>query len=343
MSGPLRIPAVRISGSVGVSRDENQSFAVRSEATTLEVRPPQESFSDDWWLVARDVTVEDGWSKPLDELRVGDHVMRRVEVTVAGVTGAHLPELEQGRSNGLTVLPGRTERQTEITPTGVIGKISRHFDIRIDNDQPINISPVRVVWWNTASEIERRTAAPAIRIEPLPRDVEGLVSSLMEEAATARERSRAGVIAILFGLFIISAATAFWLMRSYGRIRREDRILHRSLAIDDSPAGAIRALLAWREATCLEQRPASLDHISRDLGPKAKLLIIKLQRAVFAEKHEGQEQDPLDAKKLVIEVLQLARKKRKKPLKAFLSNGMDRLLGPKRRLPPLEPVLEVIE
>ncbi|MGI9502420.1 MAG: hypothetical protein ACR2RE_05120, partial [Geminicoccaceae bacterium] len=175
-SGELEIPTVRVSGSVGVSRNEKEPFALRSEATILDVRPPPTAFSEDWWLIARDIKIDQGWSEPLDDIRVGDRVTRSITVTAAGVTGAHLPELEQGRSQGLTVLPGQTERRTEITPAGVIGTIRRSFEIRVDVDQPINIRPVRVVWWNTSTEIERRSAAPAVRLEPLPRDVEKLVS-----------------------------------------------------------------------------------------------------------------------------------------------------------------------
>jgi len=330
-SGPLHIPPVRISGSVGISRNEKKPFALRSDATTLEVRPPNASFSEDWWLIARDVTVEEGWSKPLDELRVGDHVIRRVAVTVAGVTGAHLPELEQGRSPGLTVLPGRTERRTEVTSGGVIGKISRSFDIRIDNDQPINISPVRVVWWNTGTEIERRTTAPAVRIEPLPRDVDKLVSTLMEEAEATQERSWRGITGMALGMLAALAGAVFWLLRFSRRARAEDRALHRSLSADDTPTGAIRALLAWGEAIFPEQRPASLTHISQKLGPDVEKRINRLQRAVF-----DRGQDIVDTRGLVSEILQLAEDRNRKPLKTLLVGWMDRLLGPMRKLPPLD-------
>ena len=330
-SGELRIPPVRISGSVGVSRNERELFAVRSEAEILDVKPPPDSISGDWWLVARDVEIDEDWSKPLDELRVGDRVTRSISVKVAGATGAHLPELEQGRSTGLTVLPGRTERGTEITPDGVIGMISRTFDLRVDVDQPINISPVRVVWWNTNTESERRSAAPSVRIEPLPRDVEGLVSALMAEAAAAHDSSRRGLAIIALGGGALLLALAFWLFRAHRHVKPEDRRLRQALAQDNSPISAVRALKTWAEATSPNETPIALERLGQRLGPKAAQRIALLQQAAF-----GQANGSIDAAGLASEIIGIAQERRRQKAGGVLTAVADRLLGPNRRLPAID-------
>jgi len=327
-SGELQIPAVRVSGSVGVSRNEKKPFALRSDASVLNVRPPPEAFSDDWWLIARDVTLDQGWSEPLDKIRVGDRVTRSITVTVAGATGAHLPELEQGRSTGLTVLPGQTERSTKITPAGVIGTISRSFDIRVDVDQPINVSPVRVVWWNTSTEIERRSAAPAVRIEPLPRDVDGLVSGLMAEAHAAHGKSQKGIIVIMLSALVLLIALAFWLMRVRGRERPEDRRLRQALIEDESPMNAVRALTAWTKSAFPDEPSLSLEGLGERLGPEAYQRIRSLHAAAF-----GEEAKPVDASKLAIDVVNIAEESRRQLVVDAISKGLDRLLGPEKRLP----------
>ncbi|MGI9434070.1 MAG: hypothetical protein ACR2Q4_04445, partial [Geminicoccaceae bacterium] len=211
-SGELVIPAVRISGSVALSRDERQGFALKSDPVIFDIKPPPADFSAPWWLVARQVEIEESWSTPIEELRVGDRVTRTIEVTVAGATGAHLPDLNQGRSTGLTVLPGQTRRSTEINANEVVGKISRAFDLRVDVDQPINISPVRMVWWNTDREIEWRSAAPARRLEPLPRDVEGLVRTVMADAEEAHRTGRYGVMTLVALGVLGVIGFVIWLM-----------------------------------------------------------------------------------------------------------------------------------
>ncbi|MDH3660535.1 MAG: hypothetical protein OEU92_11005 [Alphaproteobacteria bacterium] len=330
-SGELEIPAVRISGSIGVSRDERRLFVLREDAMVLDIRPPPTSFSDDWWLVARDVRIDEGWSKPLDALRVGDRITRSIEVTVAGATGAHLPELEQGRSTGLTVLPGRTERDTEITPGGVIGKISRSFEIRVDVDQPINISPVRVVWWNASTEIERRSVAPAVRLEPLPPDVEALVSEVMTEAAAAHDHSRKGILVIALGGSVLLIASAFWLFRAKRNVKPEDRRLRQALAEDGSPINAARALKAWAEASFPKESSITLEHLGRRLGPKAEQRIASLQAAVF-----GRSAEPIDARRLALDVLDIAQERRLDTATNALTGLMERLLGSSRHLPEID-------
>ncbi|MGI9499363.1 MAG: hypothetical protein ACR2P3_04965 [Geminicoccaceae bacterium] len=331
-SGVLRIPPIRISGSIGIGRGEREPFALRSDATTLDIRPPPDGFSEKWWLVARDVKIDEGWSQPVETLRVGDRVTRSIVVTVAGATGAHLPELAQGRSTGLTVLPGRTQRNTEVTPGGVIGKVSRSFDIRVDVDQPINISPVRVVWWNTNTEIERRSAAPAVRIEPLPRDLEKLVSDLMMEAAAAHESSRSGIIALALGGAASMIALVFWLLRSQQKFKPEDRRLRQVVFNGGAPIDAVRALKDWAEASFPNERPMTLERLGQKLGPNARKQLASLQQAAFG--HTAAH--PVDTARLAFEIVAIAQESRRQTMTDVLASSMDRLLGRSRRLPEID-------
>lgn len=329
-SGELEIPTVRVSGSVGISRNEREPFALRSEAQFLNVRPPPETFSDDWWLIARDIKIDQSWSEPLDKIRVGDRVTRTITVTAAGLTGAHLPELEQGRSTGLTVLPGQTERRTEITPAGVIGTIRRPFEIRVDVDQPINISPVRVVWWNTGTEIERQTATPSVRLEPLARDVDGLVSDLMTEAAVVHERSQSGITIIMLGATALLIALAYWLMRARQKERPEDHKLRHALTLDNSPIHAVHSLTTWAKATFPGTPAMSLERLGNKLGPEARQQIEALQALAY-----GGRTEVINPAKLVLGIVRIAQENRRLTIKDMMSGLLDHLLGPERRLPEI--------
>lgn len=330
-SGELRIPPVRVSGSIGVSRNEKGAFALREDDKVLNVKPPSPSFSEDWWLAASDVTIEETWSKPLDTLRVGDRVTRSIEVTVDGATGAHLPELEQRRSNGLTILPGRSERTTEVSSKGVIGKISRSFEIRVDSDQPINISPVRVVWWNTTDEVEQRSAAPAVRLEPLPRDVEQLVSDTMAIAVTERDRSQRGIFAIVLSLGITLLALAFWLIKTGRQTMPEDRQLQREVLADGRPINAIQALRQWKEAVFPNEPVITLEELGKKLGPEAEKHLISLQRATF-----GRHSEPMDAASLVLDVVKIAQQHRRQKTGQTIARWLDHTLGRELRLPDID-------
>lgn len=334
-SGELRLAPVRVSGSVGISREEKESFALKSKPVLLDIKPPPGDFSAPTWVVARKVEIEEHWSKPLDQLRVGDHVTHTVKALVTGVTGAHLPELDHGRSTGLTILPGQSERSTEVTPNEVIGKIRRSFELRVDVDQPINISPVRLVWWNTDTEIEWRSAAKAVRLEPLPRDVESLVQTLMDEARETHKAGRYGVMAltILGGLAL--AAVAIWLLTRRRRHSPEDRVLLEAMSENPDPIKAVSAFLAWGEAAFPEDgsqnHPMSLERLSQKLGAPAGHHLNMLQKAAFAPSDE--DVDMLDLAKKVIAAV---RSQRGRSLSDIQTGIARHLLGPKQHLPRID-------
>jgi hypothetical protein len=330
-SGELRIPPVRVSGSIGISRNEKKAFALREDETFLKVKPPPASYSEDWWLVASDVMIQETWSKPLETLRVGDRVTRLIEVNVTGATGAHLPDLEQRRSNGLTILPGRIERRTETSARGVIGKISRSFDIRIESDQPLNLAPIRVVWWNTEDETEKRTVASAVRLEPLPRDVEKLVADAMTEAAYERDISQRGILAIVLGLGVALLALVFWLIGTGWQARPEDKQLRRDVLEDGRPINAIRALHRWKEVSYPNEPAVTLEKLGERLGPKAEDLLERLQRAAF-----GREDQLVDAATLALEVVEIAQQRRRQRTSEMIRRGLDSLLGKKLDLPAID-------
>ena len=329
-SGELRIPAVRISGSVGISRNEKKAFALREDDIVLDVKPPPASFSEDWWLVASDVAIEETWSKPLETLRVGDRLTRLIEVTVAGATGAHLPELDQRRSNGLTILPGRAERKTEISANGVVGKISRSFDIRVESDQPINLSPIRVVWWSTKDEVEQRTVTPAARLEPLPRDVDKLVADVMAAAATERDRSQRGILAIGLSLGAVLVSLAYWLIRSGWRVRPEDRQLRQDVLADGRPINTIQALNRWRAVSFSGEPMIASEDLSKRLGPQAEQHLAKLQRAAF-----GRQSEPVDVVNIALDMVKIAQQRRRLTTGQTIAKGLDHLLGKELDLPPI--------
>lgn len=330
-SGALRIPPVRVSGSVSISRNKKKAFALREDSKVLNVKPPPTVYSEDWWLAASDVTINEVWSKPLDRLRVGDRVTRLIEVSVVGATGAHLPELQQGRSNGLTVLPGHTERNTDITPGGVVGRISRSFDIRIDSDQPINIRPIRIVWWDTNNREEQRSVAPAVRLEPLPRDVDQLISDLMTQAADERKRSQRGIFMVIVAAGVALLMLSLWLLKASQRMRSEDQRLRRAILTDGRPINTLRALQRWKDAVFLNEPAMTLDQLGQRLGPHAERQLCRLQQATF-----GKPSEPVDAAALALDVIKIARQKRRDGADIMLRRWLDYLLGQAQTLPDID-------
>jgi len=331
-SGDLRLPPVRISGRTGVSGEKKKPFALRRGETVLMVRPPPPVFGGQGWLVAKDVRIEEAWSKPPDSFRVGDRVKRSITVTVKGATGAHLPDLQQGHVDGLTVLSGQTERNTALTFEGVVGTVHRSFDMRVDVEQPLDIGSVGLTWWDARAETERQSLAPALRLEPLPRDVDHLVSKRMADVVSTRRHSQWGIMILALFALALVVALIVRLFRTERHGKVVDRQLRRALAQDNSPIEALHALAAWAEMAFPVEPPVTLDQVGDRLGSGAKELITDLRKAAF-----GCTSQRVDARSQVLAIVEIAGQQRRELPSRKLAYLLDRVFGPAARLPDIEP------
>ena len=146
---------------------------------------------------------------------------------------------------------------------------------------------MRIVWWNTDTEIEWRSAAKSVRIEPLPRDAEALVQQLMTEANEAQRTGRYGVMALvaLGGLALV--AFIAWLTLAMRKWRPEDQTLLATVRNNTEPIKTVAALLDWGDKAFPENRPMSFERLSAQLDPDARNALVDLQQSVFSGRAPG--------------------------------------------------------
>jgi hypothetical protein len=324
-SGPLRIPPVTLVGRTDQGRGETAGFSLASAPEVIEVRPPPEGLAADGWLVAARVEISQRWSMPLDRLRVGDSFRREILVRAEGVTGEHLAPLEHDPPTGLAVLPGALTRSTEITPTGAIGHLGQTFELRVEEDRPINLAPIRLAWWDSGAAVPRVAVLKAARIEPLPRDREALVSRLMAAAEMARAAQLHKVLALLAAAVLSGLGLAIWLRRVSRREALTDRRLRRAIRGAETPLAAEKLIRAWARERYPDLRPVSLAVLADRFGGTPGRLLLALEAAAF-----GDAPLPAPPAAIVRATITAARRTRRRnqSLAAWL-------LGPKAMLPKL--------
>ena len=326
-SGRLTVPAVRISGAVGLSANAEAQFVRQTRETTVEVKSKPQSYSAPW-LVANAVEISDEWSVPVDTLRIGDTVRRTVRVVVDGVTGEHLPDL-QHRAGHLITLPAGSERRTEITSSGVIGHLTQSFDIAFTAENPVDFAPVVVDWWDAATQAGRRTALAAKRIEPLPRDVDALVA---EQMARAEEIQKASQYTrwLLAGVLVLTA-TAILIGFHAGR----DRASVRAISRNEDPATITKALYAWNPGRIAPDGAAAFAARIAAMDEAGQQSLARLQNRAFGEGGCGLV-DRSVRRSLAASLTKLARQHRWQRWRNRSDAWISRILGPIRRLPQLD-------
>jgi len=119
-SGELEIPAVQFSGRVNDNnqRDRFNSVFRRgrrvnavSEAINLKVQPQPASFSGQYWLPAKELTLKESWPQA-KEFKVGESVTRTITIESKGLLSVQLPELQLEETNQFKVYPDQPQSRS---------------------------------------------------------------------------------------------------------------------------------------------------------------------------------------------------------------------------------------
>ncbi len=248
-----------------VDGGERRVVEVRSSPLPVEVAawqgPGGPDAAEPWWLAAQDVTVTDQWEPEPEGLRLGEPARRTVTLDVRGVTADALPPRPVLRTRGVLTFAGPVERQTRITPTGPVSRVTYRWDVRPGVPEPITLSAIAIPWFDTRARVMRTAEIPA-------RIIGGRAAKPAEEAppppASPWRALVAGLAAFGLGLGAWGysrhrEAPAAPALRALARAarRRDARGFHAALnqAARRDPALAA----AWRADPAIGPRLTALD------------------------------------------------------------------------------------
>lgn len=324
-SGTLHIPGINIKGAITVT-GQKVAFERQTEPIDMPIAVVPDAYEGSWWLVSALIEMRQQYETPLDVVRVGDTVRRNITVTAKGSTGEHVPALQMRPSRGLTILPGTPVRRTDKSAAGVTGVLEQAFDITVVENQPVDFGPVRLVWWDAEADAGRRSAAPAIRVEPLPRDVEALKARLMERAYARLNSSRISLL--VAGIGVVGLLLGALVILSQRRLQAHDRALLRRARSAPPATEAMQAIYIWAEKSFPDMSAVSTMEISRYVGSDLSEQIDSLSKLAFAHGESSTDFNQL-AQRLI-----RVRQKRDSPL-AGIHRVVDLLLGSRNRLPTI--------
>lgn len=239
--GPMDIPGLTFSATMPDRRDtfgsifsmSGKPVAARSAEITLNVQQQPDSFKGPVWLPARKLTLTDGWSAPLDKVKVGDAITRTIVVEAEGLTGVQLPAITMPRLEGINTYPDKSATDDKATDTGVIG--SRIEAIALIPTRPgkIELPPLHYQWFDTKTRTEKVATIPAKTITVLPSENGEVLTTTPDIPTRTTEKNEETVcppvvanlttqgpgwlwpsLSALFGLLWLITLLALWRCRS---------------------------------------------------------------------------------------------------------------------------------
>ena len=182
-SGTLVIPAMQLSGRL-IERPSDRLWQptvrgrrvqVESEPLTLDISPRPASFTGDFWLPARRITLSQQISDN-EKTRVGEPVTRTVIVDAVGLEENMLEEPVWPEIPETRIYPDQPQGISRDDGEWVLGH--KEFRYAIVPEQPgeLVLPEIRLEWWDTVTHKQRTAVLPEHRVNVLPSELSPSVS-----------------------------------------------------------------------------------------------------------------------------------------------------------------------
>ena len=200
-SGSLEIPDILFRGEV---TDGSSNFVFRNlntrrvtaftEGMTINVLERPESARDSsFWLPLRQLSLEQSWDGPIDDLQIGDTLVRTITMQAEGLDGAVLPPLAELELAGANVYPEPSEIERLFVDGSIVGGRVERSSIVATDAGALEIPEVVIPWWNVDTDQQEFARIPAITLDiaevagatPAEQTVTGTGQDLAELLAAA--------------------------------------------------------------------------------------------------------------------------------------------------------------
>ncbi len=283
-----------------------------SEAQTIRVLPipaPPADFPDATWLPARDLKLEDNWSRQPDDLKAGEPITRVITISALGQLETQIPAIEPPAVDGVNVYPDRPELSRELEPGGIRGVRKDQYAIIGVDAGLMTLPPLRLPWWDVEAGEWKVAELPERSISILPTREAPIVDPAPKVQVPEEEAGETAAVSMGsdFWKLVAQVVGALWLLTLGGwwlssRPRREPREpapppLHkqqarhlkaaRKAALDGDGAGVRRAMLEWGRLQWPDDAPRSIGVLAGRVSAPLADELARLSRAAYGPSGEG--------------------------------------------------------
>ena len=172
-SGELNIPSLNFQAYVDGSRrsllDRGRLVRKRSPSKSITVKGPRSDFPGTTWLPAENLSIDEQWSQPPQQLTVGDSITRNLIIEAEGLLADQLPPLPLADIAGLKAYPDRAHTENATQQLPIVGRRSQSIAYIADQPGRYTLPAIRLPWWDTDTDSLRWAELPAreIVVKPL--------------------------------------------------------------------------------------------------------------------------------------------------------------------------------
>jgi len=278
----------------------------------LNVLPRPAAAGNEYWLPAREVTLQGEWRPAQGQVKAGDPVTLDLHLKAQGLTAAQLPDLNSllKLPQGVKAYPDQAKLSNDAQGGILVGQRDQSIALIADRAGEFMIPALSVHWWDTAANEVREATLPARTLafapgatssSPIPPPATAPNATRAPSATTANQKSASGSsprwfwatvsLAILWMITLV----AWYLSRRRPTMQSASTLEKRDSSAADARRRFIDAcrrndaraarvsLLGWIGASTADKEPVSLRSFARQSGqPALTRLLQDLDRACYA-------------------------------------------------------------
>jgi hypothetical protein len=135
------------------------------EGITIDVLERPIAMQDNaFWLPVSSLTLEESWSTDINNLKVGDSVVRTMTMTADGLDGAVLPPFGPTEIKGLNLYPDPAEIDRTFVEGAIVGTRIESTTMVATESGNVEIPEISIPWWNINTNQLEATIIPATRV-----------------------------------------------------------------------------------------------------------------------------------------------------------------------------------
>jgi hypothetical protein len=183
--GNFELPHVQISISYAAAPPKTTVARVSIPRLRFHAELPAAAQGLDYFLPTTELTMQQKWSAPVQNLRVGDTIRRTITVTAMRMQAMLIPPLPLDAPDGIRIYQDQPVVEGHKTSRGdfVSGKRVQSAQYLIQKEGAYTLPPIELKWWNLTTRRMVTASLPAVHFIAAPNP--GLVAELPPEAEPA--------------------------------------------------------------------------------------------------------------------------------------------------------------
>jgi len=163
--GHYTLPSINIVATTPpVGGYKAQRVNVKMQALSYIVKPVPKNFSSDSWFVAKDVSIEQKWSRSLSKLKVGDVITRTIILNAKGTLPQFIPELKMDSLSWSSVYPQPATLTDTRDEYDANGQRVQSVTYLLEQEGDFTFPPASVEWFNPINSRVYKRNTPLVKI-----------------------------------------------------------------------------------------------------------------------------------------------------------------------------------